>query len=341
MASSCHPRSPLHATITTILFLLTASCGKHVPPSSSSPQIPATLTDKYTLYQSLHLQQQTITTPYLDSDPRAYSPQNSHHFIHSQCDGSGFTALCHLSGLCPTPPSAAESQTEPGRWYRDADHICYPTASASDISKDMLLMIIFDLYVSQDLAALVRMQEYGKKHNWIMGDPITAIGRVYMTPPLQNTLAASINKLQGKPIGPITTDFSLGLKESSDFLANTGSAAHLDVLHVLLRGDIYGYITSGEKADIRTQSERQPNNALFQFAQHKYGDGIQDATFALLEDARYYPNSRLPASKDRCEEYLHQRDEDTATGGDWAPCPGEDVVHSGTDFGLVMRLLAR
>lgn len=341
MAHTCHPKAPRSPILSAILTLLLASCGRHATPNHNQSPIPAPLLQKLTLYQSLHLQQQSITNQYLDSDPRAYSPANSHGFIHSQCDGSGFTALCHLAGLCPTPPLLAESQTEPGRWYRDAEHVCYPTASASDISKDMLLMIMMDLYFSQDLAALARMQQYGKSHNWIMGDPVTQIGRVYMTPPLQNTLAAAINKLSNKPIGPITTDFSLKSDDPQEFLANTGSAAHLDVLHASFRGDIYGYITDGEKTDVRTQAERQPNNALFQWAQHQYGDGDQSRTYEILSDQRYFPDSRLPGSVDRCEEYLNQRDENTQPGGDWAPCPDENLVHSGTDFGLVMALLNR
>lgn len=200
---------------------------------------------------------------------------------------------------------------------------------------------MFDLYVSQDLAALRRMQQYGSAHNWIMGDPATLVSRVWMSIPLQNTLAAAINKLAGKSTGPITTDFSLKSDEPADFLANTGSAAHLDVLHAVFRGDIYGYITDGEKTDIREQSDRQPANGLFQFAQHKYGDGDQSRTFEILSEQRYFPDSRLPGSSDRCEEYLHQRDENTQPGGDWSPCPGESLTHSGTDFGLVMALLAR
>lgn len=320
---------PFISAFLTLCFL--TSCGKNrASDASSFPPLPPHLLAKYALYKDIHTSLQAHPTSLPDSNPRAYSPVNSSGFVHSQCDGVGFTSLCHFAGFCKAP-SAAESSTEPGRWYRDAQHICYPTASASDISKDMLLMIMFDRFFAKDVAALQRIRTYGEAHNWVMGEPLSQIGRVYMTPPLQSTLRGAIKKLEGDLPEPVTTDFALG---------NVGSAAHLDVLHILFRGEIYGYITDAQKSLLQEQASRQPRNALFQYAYHLYEDNDFSFVYALLEDNSLYPSYKLPSSSERCEEYLWQRDEDTSATGDWSSCPHEGLVHSGTDFGVVLKLLS-
>ena len=80
--------------------------------------------------------------------------------------------------------------------------------------------------------------------------------------------------------------------------------------------------------------ERNPDNALFAVAYHKIKDGDYSEPTATLLNERYFPADRLPTSKDRCTEYLWQRENDD----DWESCKDKET-HSGTDFLFATHLI--
>jgi hypothetical protein len=261
-------------------------------------------------------------------------------FVHSKCDSVGFTSLCKAGGGCARANIFLAEDN--GKWFRDAKKSCYPTDSATTISKDMLLMIMSYLWELSKtdqpaaLSAVNRLINYGQSHNWLMGEPTDsadAVSRVLMSPGLVSLLKDMKGKIEGSAhlvvaSQPTVKDFSLA-GSLDDILAHTGFTAHLDVLFVLLTGRVYGAISGVNLGALKRQAERQPENAFYQAALHRFTDGDQTVATELLDDPNVFPPDRLPGSKDHCTEFLYQRD---SGGADWAPCPDEGGTFSGADF---------
>lgn len=231
--------------------------------------------------------------------------------IGGRCDSVLFTSLCLASGGCVgTDIYQAESDKEPGRWFRHAVHDCFDTGeSSSDISKDMFAGLAFAL----DGAAKLRVKQYGESNNWIMGrGPIT---RTYLTIPL---------RWQFTDVTQTSSDDDSWLP----FPINTGYRAHLDVLSILLRAMSRGNKTTQIELEyLKRQRNRVPSNALFQAAYHKYADGNQERAAAILLDEKVFPADDLPTEANYCTDYLWQRDKES----DVLPCEGSTKKH-GIDF---------
>jgi hypothetical protein len=156
------------------------------------------------------------------------------------------------------------------------------------------------------------------------------ISRTYFAPNLQATLAEVIYRLGG------TNKVSYrGIPQT--YVQNTGFAAHLQLLHILLRADLTGGIENTALQVVKYNYNRSPQNPLFAYAYHRYVDGDQTETQDILLIETLFPNNRLPTSHDRCEPWLSQRD----GGKDWEPCDldKEARIHSGGDFLFVAYLL--
>lgn len=269
------------------IILLLASCQKHEPKKST--QVNPDVVAKAELYKSLH---------------KGWAHQGG-------CDSLGFTSLCKLSGGCGEAV-ISDAEGEPGRWYRNPGKRCYDDGnSKSDISKDMFIMLWPHLYLKGDKAALQRIWAYGKNNNWIMGRGY--ISRTFLTPPLVLVL----NEM-------ITSSVTI---ETEDKQNKAGFEKHLDLIAIFTRGIMRGGISEGDYETLRIYSEESPNNALTKALYHKYKDGDQSETIAILNNEKLFPADRLPSAKDRCEEYLWQRD----PGSDWEPCDS-DKIHDGVDF---------
>lgn len=226
-------------------------------------------------------------------------------FIHLGCDSVMFTALYVAAGGSANVTAA---EGEPGQWFRTPAHDCYDQAeAASDISEDMLLGLMTWFWQTHNVSEAQKMLDYARANSYIMGRG--DLTRTIMRPPLASTLKAIL--------GAETHEAAL-----------TGYEAHLQVLHTLLDSSILGASSAGI-ATLKSQAERQPRNALFQAAYHLYTDGDQTAAGLILADDGLWPPDRLPTEKDRCEEYLFQRDDDPR---DWSPCDQGQGPHSGTDL---------
>ena len=285
---------------------------------------------------------------YLKLGQDVYAPLK---FMHSRCDGLLFTALWQVSGG-NADMTVFESKSEPGRWYRNPEQDCFLPNAAADkrdngskttISKDMYIGLLHFLVANKNPAPAKRALKYAVQNNWKVGqgiDPITELSTVYLTPQIYLLLRDLVAKLENqKP------DFKDHLAEddSARRLANTGFQAHLDVLYVLLSGKVYGQISPYQLNLLKTQAEREPNNALYQAAYHLYHDGQQSVATDLLLDANRFPAEQLPNNHDQhCTEYLYQRDEvkNGSTSNDWLPCPDETKsTHSGTDFTFAAHII--
>lgn len=229
------------------------------------------------------------------------------------CDSLGFTSLCKMSGGCEDA-DVYKAEGDPGRWYRNESHDCYDLGqSKSDISKDMFIMLWPYLYLKGDKPALKRIWDYGQAKGWVMGRGYYS--RTYLTPPLVLVLQEMILRLYSEPTPEPVIPKKAGFEK------------HLDVLAIFTRGMMRGGISDADYELLRIYQNESPNNALVKALYHKYKDGNQDETIAVLLDTKLFPEDRLPNSKDRCEEYLWQRD----PGKDWEPCDS-DKIHDGVDY---------
>lgn len=228
------------------------------------------------------------------------------------CDSLGFTALCKLSGGCQGA-IITDAEGEPGRWYRNPSKRCYDDGqSKSDISKDMLMMLFPHLYAAGDKQNLQEIYDYGKANGNVMGRG--PLSRTFMTPPMVWLLQRMLGMV------PYMSDFKSNEKKA-------GYEKHLDAVALLTKAMIGGGLDPLQYEEIRRYSEDNQKNALFKALYNKYKDGDQSEAIAILLDESLFPSDRLPTAKDRCEEYLWQRDD----GSDWQPCDS-NRIHDGVDF---------
>lgn len=275
-----------------ILILFLTACGKHKPKPPTV--VNSAIVEKANLYKSLH---------------KGWAHGGG-------CDSLGFTSLCRLAGGCGEANILdAESASEPGRWYRNASQKCFDEGkSASDISKDMFAMLLPYLYSTGDQVNLKEIYAYGKAKGWVMGRGPAS--RTIMTPPMIYMLQVMINKVE-----PVASTLNVEM-------AKAGYEKHLDTMSFYSQTLYKNEMDLTDYETLRRYVEESPRNALMQALYHKYKDGNQSVAIAILMDETLFPSDRLPTPKDRCEEYLWQRDD---LPKDWQPCDKQGV-HDGVDF---------
>jgi hypothetical protein len=233
------------------------------------------------------------------------------------CDSLGFTSLCKIAGGCDEA-NILDAEGEPGRWYRNDSHTCFDDGkSASDISKDMFAMLLPYLYSIGDKKNLEEIYAYGKDKGWVMGRG--PISRTVMTPPMIFMLQRMLGKSE---------------KTVEMQVMKAGYEKHLDVISFYSQTLYKNGMDLTDYETLRKYAEESPRNALTQALYHRHKDGNQDKAIAILMGESLFPNDRLPTPKDRCEQYLWQRDE---TVKDWAPCDTVDV-HDGVDFLIAAKI---
>lgn len=235
-------------------------------------------------------------------------------YIHSKCDGVGFTALCKIGGGCSHAEIFwSESTSEPGRWFRHPSKDCFPDESRSDDSNDHAIMRMLYFYAVGDRASARRFKDYIDAHGGELGRNDGSADGMSATKFAYPVLLAAL----------------AGRKDNRLGFGPTGYQAHLMDLYMILDAALAGKIDPTSLYFARQQIAVGPHNALAQAIVHKYTDGDQSAAIAVLMDEKLFPADRLPTSAERCEEYLWQRNENS---GDWEPCPAEGKIHSGTDL---------
>lgn len=252
------------------------------------------------------------------------------NYVVGKCDGLLFASL---RGIACGDGGISEFQNSNGQWFRNREHDCFvPTnvppnqGADSTISRDMILGAMSHMWFEKNAAQIDSTIAYGKANDWVMGqakDDATLISKCLLSPNLISVLFDIQSKIAGAA-SLVRTD------ESDDALPiNTGFRAHLDVVGILLKGDLYGAITDGELGTLKAQAERQPRNALFVASHALYSGGDQSAAMDLLLNGSQFPADRLPTSADSCSDYLWSDDDEPK---DWAPCPGSNHQYDGTDF---------
>lgn len=300
---------PIYAVLVVLAALVALSltgCGKHSVAPAAAYEDPE-LTLKVARYRSWVPQ-----------------VQDAQGFIETRaCDSLLFSGLIGAGGAYVNLTAARDPD---GRWHRrpTAYPECYPSESKTTISRDMILGVMWYAFAASDRGMLESLWSYGSARSWIMGDGDRAV--VTLTPQMVGLLAQLIYKMGG---ANHVTERALPAAYPASL---TDFEAHLATLEIQLRKRAYGAIESSAKTALVAYAARQPQNPLFQCA---LGNVVQAAS--QLKDAKYWPNDRLPESRDRCTFWVTQRD----YGADWLPCPAEAQKFSGGELLFIGTALAR
>ncbi len=311
----------LTITVTVLVFL---SCGK----KDNEPKIPV-LTSDFSIVQAK-------AKSYCEMSYPSYQELG---YVHSKCDGSGFTSLHAVACQGVIDIDLSVFSDAEGKLYRDPKHECFEKGeSASESSKDMTIMRMLAAYVQHDKKWVDDFTSFASKHDWVVckgKDAVTTFSRCLLSPAIVDLLKAMKRKMEG-----IATELPVQSQRSfPDIIPlNTDYRAHLEMLRLWLSGQVYGGVTDYDLHIMRAQAKRQPENALFKAIASTFDNGYQASAIALLLNDKHFPDARLPDSKnDYCTGYLFQRDKDEKN---WVPCPSEPVsVHSGTDYAFAAFMI--
>lgn len=317
------------------LFFLTA-CAKDNPPVNTvtiPPPIEDNLDDKAKLYAEL--------TRELEDD-QGVLPQFT-------CDSLLFQSFYEMATFGDL--DLALYQGEPGQFFRKPSHDCFyrdeagepvSNGSKTTISRDMFLGLFLWIYVNDDLQKSKDLIDFGKKQSpaFFMGDGVSALereSRTHLRPSLIGTLYQLTYRLEGEDNPLRYTPFIPTARVD-------GYQLHLVVTHTLLRGLIFDGISNSELGVLKDAVQKQPANAYYQAVYHHFKDGDQSKAIEILLDETLFPADRLPSGKDRCSDYIFQRDDDRHVPDpdkdDWKPCKdGSDEVHTGVDFLWTYRII--
>lgn len=257
--------------------------------------------------------------------------QDEFGFIETEhCDSTLFSGLVSSTKL--GKPVYLKAAAQKGKWYRRPLIYppCYqPGDKGSSVSRDMLLGVLWHSWTHKDISILLQLENYGNKNNWVMGEG--DISRIYFTPSLRATLDKA---LRASYDGPGSIDhllphfWSTGLEDYE---------AHLAMLHIELLGQIDGYIDTKMKKVIIDIANRMKRNALAQTLRAKWVDGDFSDAIELLINEKIWPSDRLPTSKDRREQWITQRGDES---DGWLISDEDSVkVHSGGDFLFCAKIL--
>lgn len=263
---------------------------------------------------------------------------NSNGWItDTKCDGLLFNSLFAVSGGTADIMSAQDKTS--GQWFRHPAKDCYPGESSSSISRDMLIGLLIWIWHSKKADVLDRLISYGTAHanktgDWVMGDEVPGTNAVELNAPFRELVLLMQSVLKGSTPTTLSDEILTPV---------TGYESHLQVLHFYLQGLLLNGINDVQLALLSNYYERDSRNALFAYLYHLYVDGDMTEVVNILLNMKYFPDSKLPSSAERCEFYLWQRDtlKNGSENPDWLPCPEKEHTHSGVDFLFVASRLLK
>lgn len=245
-------------------------------------------------------------------------------YVVDECDGAGFTALYAVA--CPqNKVDISVFQNKEGKMFRNPKHDCFPKNSASEFSKDHVLMsmVAWHELHRNDLANKFKKFVDKNKLKFCEGkDVVTTTSRCI----LSTTLYFLLSKISHS---------SSNLRQENANLIKDGFEGHLDVIGIWLDGKVNGGISEVQKQKIKKYAEKEQLNALYQSVAYRYGlRSIEDVNKSFY--SKRFPDDRLPTNTEYCTEYLFQRDSNSK---DWQPC-ADKKVHTGTDFVFAYYVLS-
>ena len=242
--------------------------------------------------------------------------QDRHGFIDTKhCDSTLFSGLVGCVPDVLVKLEAAFNKDSKLWERRPVESPCYPKYSKSTISRDQFTGILWWIYFNDRPDIATDIVWHALKNWGIMGKAVnlsTKLGRCFIGFGLLSTFAKLSGKWYFWPLTLLPAD----IKTST---LPTGYAAHIQVLHVLLRC-IIDNKDPRDNQILLSQAVREPLNPLFNIAVGNYQKALD-----TLQNTALWPSDRLPNAKDRKESWLPQRD----FGEDWFPAKSNEIHHGG------------
>ena len=288
-----------------LLSLLAVSCGRPGEPDRRSAQDLSGVSARAELYLD------GVVDPW-------YDPEH--------CDSLLFTGLAAAAGL---DTDLSEAEVEPGVWLRKPLRYgeCSPDAGTSR----SILGVYWYAWRHRDVAMLERLMVRIRENNYQLSGDGT-LGELLLLPAHINTLAEMIHRLGSS----MDVSAERNLRPLSYFGPGaTGFERHIQIWHILLRGEVLGYLSSNEMDRILEHVGAQRENPLYAAAYGRWVDGDQSRTVSLLEGQ--YPEGRLPTDSDYCSDWPIQRDIYGVDGPE--TCGERGRTHTGLDLVVVYRLI--
>lgn len=228
-----------------------------------------------------------------------------------------------VSGLSGTviPCDLERALISKGEWTRRdlAFGDCYQDGSGSRISRDMLLGVAWWAWRMKRPDIARDVLDYYEAHGGWMGPGDASRSN------LRHQLRDTFRLIAGEKVefpDPIVLTFF-----------EEGYERHLGALHLLLRSEILGHISTVNALWGAWMAFEQPQNPLFALLVARFITGDYGPFYALLLDPTYWPPGQLPTF---CHIWMLGKDYEK---GNWtercaAQRPGSDWLFVG-QFGLV------
>lgn len=297
------------ACVVVALYMALSGCGYHEDAKSPEGESPS-LAEKYELYLKLNYQ----------------LLESRSGWVTKGCDSLLFTGLRGTYA----PVDLTTAKLTPGRWTRRnlAWGDCWPDGSDSQISRDMLLGLGHWILANGRPDLAQEVVDYADRYDGIMGagDP----WRTNIRKPLKATFRLLAGHEDSSTLWPIVVSG-----------AEQGYTRHVAAWHLDLRGKLHGGLGDGYHWWIKEQAREQPQNPLYSFLKARYVTGNFAPVRKDLMNERFWPDGRLPSTKEVCEPWVIQRDRSDDA---WEPCPKEKPDHSWTGsawLAIACRVLER
>lgn len=287
-------------------LIIAAACGPRHVVARATPAVPPELAALAETYQSLQ--------PEVE-DSHGWSDTD-------RCDALLWASLRAAAGVDGVDVGSAE--TSGGRWLRRPADLpeCFASGqSDSTVSRDMLLGVLWWAWTAGDAGVVSRLWAYGLPRGWSMGSG--SPGAVILSPNMLGLFARACVALHAScPGAALVATITPQVYTDSP----QGYDRHLEVLQILLRGEMDGSLPAPLVTRLRKQLDEQPDNPLFLVAVAIWGGGtLDDLPARLLQ----WPQDRLPTAADWCSDWRVE-----AESGSSGSLPCQDTAADGSPIGV-------
>lgn len=264
----------------------------------------------------------------------AMKQTDEYEWVGSKCNGLFWNTIFVMVGGW-APITEAQSLETKGKWNFHPARDCLPakvagarTGALSTIDELNLTALTLHFYREKNTQGILDLIAYGEGHNWYMGESVdeeTAWRETKMKDNLKNTLYNIRKKLSGENLPEGLAEWQMppfNLKGEKAFAAG---------FEIFTRMQVRGAASAEDIGWFRYYSAREPRNGFLQAVYAQITDNYFRSALDIGLNNKYFPQDRLPSTKDRCEEFLF-RIEQNSPG--FKPCPPAKI-HSGIDLLLL------
>jgi hypothetical protein len=247
--------------------------------------------------------------------------RRSSGWFEDGCDALLRESLLVAGGVSSPIEDARNSD---GQWFRRSLKLpeCLASkGSASTISRDMIMGLMWYIWTTRDLQMAKDLWNYGEKRGWKIGESdgsIDGTGRVFLTPTILATLAQLVYELGGP-------SYEIRYLPIKNFGFKRGYTKHLELLDIILWEQMTGKIRPADKLIVEGYLSSDPDNAMLQYAAGRYKEADR-----LLR--KHHPADRFPTSAESCSpmHYEHALPD---------PCADRNETHAPIHFLFLSKLL--